>query len=133
MSRPILPAETIFGHVEEGGEPVVLSLAEFTRLWGTLFDACKDDEAAEMALTGVKDGRLICIAVAKNFETDMRHRVADEALSVHRDYDSLIGISHTLPYNKSLDIFVVSPDHLVLTVDNHMTCRNVSMICILTH
>jgi hypothetical protein len=38
-----------------------------------------------------------------------------------RDYDSGFGISRTLPYRNTIDVYLAAPPRFTLTVDNHLT------------
>lgn len=131
LSNPAIE-ETVYGEVSSDLIPATeLSLEEFMEQWGTCFDAGHDDQAAEFALTGVSNGILHKIDVLKYFEAFMRHGLSDDCVEIHRDYDSMVGLSKTLPYNKSLDIFCLSPNNLVLTADNHIFHEPVGYIGIL--
>lgn len=106
-------------------ETAKLSLEEFMDRWGALFERSMDDEAAQLAMAGVLEGEAIAIDVMKSFNLHMRPTLSDSRIQIHRDYDSLIGMSKTLPYSKPLDIFCVSPNSFALTADNHMNYETV--------
>lgn len=101
-----------------------LSLDEFVVCWSTLQQE-DSAAAAALALVGIlNDGEQVSIDVYKYFHESIEEVVDRAAMT--RDYDSLSGISQTLPYIVEGDILVSPPLEHTLLVDNHMKMEVIS-------
>jgi hypothetical protein len=104
--------------VTDALEEVEHSLADFVRIFGREADDGNLRDSTAMALTGIDpDGRRIYLNPRRDM--DANAHLLEDCRPV-RDYDSIIGISTTLPYRHTMDVYPFPPKHLSLAADNHM-------------